>query len=105
YGRSAFRRRKGSLGERRALARRCLLLRVCLRWSAALGMTERKFRRVGHNRVEMNDWKQPHPTWIVGHRGAPRRARENTLESLDFAETFGVDGVDTDARPTRRREG
>jgi len=52
----------------------------------------------------MNDWKQPHPTWIVGHRGAPRRARENTLESLDFAETFGVDAVEIDVRPTRDGE-
>jgi glycerophosphoryl diester phosphodiesterase len=52
----------------------------------------------------MNDWKQPHPTWIVGHRGAPRRARENTLDSLDFAESFGVDAVEIDVRLTRDGE-
>ena len=52
----------------------------------------------------MSEWKQPHPTWIVGHRGAPRRARENTIESLDFAESFGVDGVEFDVRQTRDGE-
>lgn len=52
----------------------------------------------------MNDWRQPHSTWIVGHRGAPRRARENTIESLDFAESFGVDAVEFDVRPTRDGE-
>ncbi|HTY40318.1 MAG TPA: glycerophosphodiester phosphodiesterase [Thermoanaerobaculia bacterium] len=49
----------------------------------------------------MSDWKAPHPVWIVGHRGAPRRARENTIESLDFAESFGVDAVEFDVRQTR----
>ncbi len=52
----------------------------------------------------MSDWKQAHPTWIVGHRGAPRRARENTIESLDFAEIFGVDAVEFDVRQTRDGE-
>jgi len=52
----------------------------------------------------MSDWKQPHPTWIVGHRGAPRRARENSIESLDFAESFGVDAVEFDVRQTRDGE-
>jgi len=52
----------------------------------------------------MNEWKQPHATWIVGHRGAPRRARENTLDSLDFAESFGVDAVEIDVRLTRDGE-
>ncbi len=52
----------------------------------------------------MSDWKQTHPTWIVGHRGAPRRARENTIESLDFAESFGVDAVEFDVRQTRDGE-
>jgi glycerophosphoryl diester phosphodiesterase len=49
-------------------------------------------------------WRQTHPTWIVGHRGAPRRARENTIESLDFAESFGVDAVEFDVRQTRDGE-
>jgi glycerophosphoryl diester phosphodiesterase len=52
----------------------------------------------------MSLWKQPHSTWIVGHRGAPRRARENTLDSLDFAESFGVDAVEFDVRQTRDGE-
>ncbi len=52
----------------------------------------------------MSDWRQPHATWIVGHRGAPRRARENTIESLDFAESFGVDAVEFDVRQTRDGE-
>lgn len=52
----------------------------------------------------MSEWKQPHPVWIVGHRGAPRRARENTIESLDFAESFGVDAVEFDVRQTRDGE-
>jgi glycerophosphoryl diester phosphodiesterase len=52
----------------------------------------------------MSEWKKPHPTWIVGHRGAPRRARENTISSLDFAETFGVDAVEFDLRQTRDGE-
>jgi glycerophosphoryl diester phosphodiesterase len=49
-------------------------------------------------------WKQAHPVWIVGHRGAPRRARENTIESFDFAESFGVDAVEFDVRQTRDGE-
>ena len=49
----------------------------------------------------MSDWKEPHPTWIVGHRGAPRRARENTLASFDFAESFRADAVELDLRQTR----
>lgn len=52
----------------------------------------------------MSEWKAPHPTWIVGHRGAPRRARENTIESLDFAESFRVDAVEFDVRQTRDGE-
>jgi glycerophosphoryl diester phosphodiesterase len=52
----------------------------------------------------MSDWRSPHPTWIVGHRGAPRRARENTIESLDFAESFGVDAVEFDLHLTRDGE-
>ncbi|MEP6995175.1 MAG: glycerophosphodiester phosphodiesterase, partial [Acidobacteriota bacterium] len=52
----------------------------------------------------MSLWRQEHPTWIVGHRGAPRRAPENTIASLDFAESFGVDGVEFDVRQTRDGE-
>ena len=51
--------------------------------------------------MSMSVWRQEHPTWIVGHRGAPRRARENTIDSLDFAESFGADAVEFDVRQTR----
>ncbi|MGH9441069.1 MAG: glycerophosphodiester phosphodiesterase [Thermoanaerobaculia bacterium] len=46
-------------------------------------------------------WTQPHPLWIVGHRGAPLRARENTLDSFDFAESMGADAIELDLRQTR----
>jgi glycerophosphoryl diester phosphodiesterase len=52
----------------------------------------------------MSDWKKLHSTWIVGHRGAPRRARENTIASFDFAESFGVDAIELDVRQTRDGE-
>jgi glycerophosphoryl diester phosphodiesterase len=51
-----------------------------------------------------SDWREPHAPWIVGHRGAPRRARENTIESFDWAESLGVDGVEFDVRQTRDGE-
>lgn len=52
----------------------------------------------------MSDWREPHATWIVGHRGAPRRARENTIASFDFAESFGADAIELDVRLTRDGE-
>jgi glycerophosphoryl diester phosphodiesterase len=52
----------------------------------------------------VNDWKEKHPVFVVGHRGAPRRARENTLDSFDFAESLGVDAVEFDVRQTRDGE-
>ncbi len=51
-----------------------------------------------------SDWRAPHPTWIVGHRGARRRARENTIESFDWAESLGCDAVELDVRQTRDGE-
>ena len=51
-----------------------------------------------------SDWREPHGTWIIGHRGAPRRAHENTIESFDWAESFGVDAVELDVRQTRDGE-
>ena len=38
----------------------------------------------------------PGPPWILGHRGAPRIAPENTLVSLVHAIEFGLDGVEYD---------
>src|SRR5260370_5158321 len=52
----------------------------------------------------MSQWRNPHPTWVVGHRGAPRRARENTIDRLDWAESLGVDAVEFDLRQTREGE-
>lgn len=51
-----------------------------------------------------SDWKAPHPLWIVGHRGSPRRARENTLDSFDFAEAEGADAIELDLQQTRDGE-
>jgi glycerophosphoryl diester phosphodiesterase len=52
----------------------------------------------------MSDWKTPHPLWVVGHRGSPRRARENTLDSFDFAEAEGADAIELDLQQTRDGE-
>src|ERR1700681_3707419 len=52
----------------------------------------------------MNEWRQPHPVWVAGHRGAPRGRRENTLDSLDWAESLGADAVEFDLRQTRDGE-
>ncbi len=51
-----------------------------------------------------SEWRNAHPVWIVGHRGAPRRARENTIASFDWAESFGVDAIEFDLRQTREGE-
>ena len=56
-------------------------------------------------RIDLSsDWREPHGPWIVGHRGAPRRARENTIESFDWAESLRVDAVEFDLRQTRDGE-
>jgi glycerophosphoryl diester phosphodiesterase len=54
--------------------------------------------------MNQNDWRTAHPLWIVGHRGAPHRARENTLESFDWAEAHGADAIELDVRQTRDGE-
>ena len=51
-----------------------------------------------------SDWTRPHPLWVVGHRGSPRRARENTLDSFDFAEAEGADAIELDLQQTRDGE-
>ena len=40
--------------------------------------------------------KVPGPPWILGHRGSPREAPENTLVSLRRAIDLGLDGVEYD---------
>ncbi|BCZ90570.1 glycerophosphodiester phosphodiesterase [Thermus thermophilus] len=37
----------------------------------------------------------------LGHRGAPLKAKENTLESFRLALEAGLDGVELDVWPTR----
>jgi glycerophosphoryl diester phosphodiesterase len=37
---------------------------------------------------------------VLGHRGASRRARENTLEAFEIALALGADGVELDVRLT-----
>lgn len=37
---------------------------------------------------------------VIGHRGSPRKALENTLASFDLAEADGADGVELDVRLT-----
>jgi glycerophosphoryl diester phosphodiesterase len=37
---------------------------------------------------------------VLGHRGASRRARENTLEAFAIARALGADGVELDVRRT-----
>jgi glycerophosphoryl diester phosphodiesterase len=37
---------------------------------------------------------------VVGHRGSPRRARENTLEAFALAREVGADGVELDVHRT-----
>jgi glycerophosphoryl diester phosphodiesterase len=44
------------------------------------------------------------PPWILGHRGAPREAPENTLASLRRALELGLDGVEYDLHACRSGE-
>lgn len=44
------------------------------------------------------------PPWILGHRGAPRLAPENTVASLAQALALGLDGVEFDVQPSREGE-
>jgi glycerophosphoryl diester phosphodiesterase len=47
----------------------------------------------------MNLPETPLP-FVFGHRGSPRRALENTLDSFDFAEAEGANGFELDVRLT-----
>lgn len=40
------------------------------------------------------------PTRVLGHRGSPRRALENTFDAFDRAEADGADGFELDVRLT-----
>ncbi len=42
----------------------------------------------------------PAPTNVIAHRGANRRARENTLEAFQAAVALGSDGIELDVRRT-----
>lgn len=42
----------------------------------------------------------PTPPLVIGHRGAPRVARENTIAAFAAARASGADGVELDARRT-----
>ncbi len=48
--------------------------------------------------------KVPGPPWILGHRGAPREAPENTQVSLRRALELGLDGVEYDLQRTATGE-
>jgi glycerophosphoryl diester phosphodiesterase len=41
------------------------------------------------------------PPWLLGHRGAPREAPENTLAALRRALAIGLDGVEYDVRAAK----
>jgi glycerophosphoryl diester phosphodiesterase len=43
---------------------------------------------------------QPGRPLILGHRGCPLRARENSLESFRLAMQSGADGIELDVQPT-----
>jgi hypothetical protein len=44
------------------------------------------------------------PPWILGHRGAPREAPENTLASLRAALELGLDGIEYDLHACKSGE-
>lgn len=44
------------------------------------------------------------PPWILGHRGTPRDAPENTLSSLQNAVALGLDGFEYDVRAAKSGE-
>ncbi|MEO6327185.1 MAG: glycerophosphodiester phosphodiesterase [Thermoanaerobaculia bacterium] len=47
----------------------------------------------------MNFFKDS-PTRVIGHRGSPRKALENSFDSFDTAEADGADGFELDVRLT-----
>lgn len=57
-------------------------------------------------RLELGDYGQEYlgPPWILGHRGTPREAPENTLSGLRRAIDVGLDGFEYDVRACRSGE-
>lgn len=47
-----------------------------------------------------NVWRSDSRPFVYGHRGAPERRHENTIEGFTVAMGLGVDGVELDARRT-----
>ncbi|MEO9224307.1 MAG: glycerophosphodiester phosphodiesterase family protein, partial [Acidimicrobiales bacterium] len=47
-----------------------------------------------------NVWRSDSRPFVYGHRGAPERRHENTIEGFTVAKGLGVDGVELDARRT-----
>ena len=45
-------------------------------------------------------WRADGRPLVLGHRGAPRAARENTVEAFRRAVELGADGVELDVRRT-----
>ncbi len=46
-------------------------------------------------------WTDRGRPWLIGHRGSPRQARENTLASFEAALAAGADGVELDVQLSR----
>ena len=57
---------------------------------------DRTETRVSAREIGEHGEKVGGPPWILGHRGAPREAPENTLSSLRRALELGLDGVEYD---------
>jgi len=53
--------------------------------------------------MPMNVLTDPHARLVIGHRGNPAHAPENTLESFAQAVSLGVDALELDVRLTRDR--
>ncbi len=64
---------------------------------AVLGLSVLPFTALSHARSAA----APGPVLAIGHRGAPTRAPENTLPSIDAAHRLGVQWVENDVQRTR----
>src|SRR4051812_31066766 len=59
---------------------------------------DQRFCSVRANTLTRVSFERP---LVLGHRGSPRRARENTLEGFAVAREDGADGVELDVHRTR----